>query len=87
MYLVYTHVYGYNDWSPYLGVVFQLSLHVITLPNLGCVGYMVKACTVLRLHRLVINCLLSYRCLVVLVGLWHNFCILSRLVQLKECKR
>ena len=24
--------------------------------------------------------------LVALVGLWHNFCILSRLVRLKECK-
>ena len=87
MYLVYMHVYGYNDWSPYLGVVFSLSLHVITLPNLGCVGHMVKACTILWLHELVVNYFLSCGCLVVLVGLWHNFCILSQLVQLKECKR
>ena len=87
MYLVYMHMYDYNDWLPYLGVVFSLSLRVITLPNLGCVGRMVKACTVVRLHRLVVNYLLSCGRLVVLVGLWHNFCILSWLVWLKECKR
>ena len=58
------------------GVVFLLSLHVIALSNLGSVGYMVKVCTVLRLHRLVVNYLLSCGRLVVLVGLWHNFCIL-----------
>ena len=51
------------------GMVFVLSLHVIALPNLGSVGYMVKACTVLQLHRLVINYLLSCGRLVVLVGL------------------
>ena len=39
-----------------------------TLPNLGCVGHMVKACTVLRLHRLVISYLLSYGFLVVFSG-------------------
>ena len=64
------------------GVVFLLSLHVIALPNLGCVGYVVKACTVLQLHRLVVDYLLSCGRLVVLVGLWHNFCILSQLVWL-----
>ena len=73
---------GHLTW----GVVFWLSLHVITLPNLGCVGYMVKACTVLRLHWLVVNYLLSCGRLVVFVGLWHNFCILSWLVWLKECR-
>ena len=57
------------------GVVFLLSLRVIALPNLGSVGYVVKACTVLWLHQLVVNYLLSCGCLVVLVGLWHNFCI------------
>ena len=35
---------GHLTW----GVVFWFSLCVITLPNLGCVGYVVKACTVLR---------------------------------------
>ena len=69
------------------GVVFWLSLFVIAVPNLGCVGYVVKACTMLRLHWLVINCLLGCGHLVVLVGLWHNFCILSWLVQLKESKK
>ena len=69
------------------GVAFWLSLHEITLPNLGCVGYMVEACTILQLHQLVVNYLLSCGRLVDFVGLWHNFCILSRLVQLKECKR
>ena len=70
-----------------LGVAFWLSLHVITLSNLGCVGYMIEACTVLRLHWLVVNYLLSCGHLVVSVGLWHNFCILRWLVRLKECKR
>ena len=60
---------------------------MIAVPNLGCVGYVVNACTVLWLHRLVINCLLGCGRLVVLEGLWHNFCILSWLVRLKECKR
>ena len=60
---------------------------MIAVPNLGCVGFVVKACIVLRLRRLVINCLLGCGRLVVLVGLWHNFCILSRLVRLKECKK
>ena len=60
---------------------------MIALPNLGIVGCVVKACTVLRLHRLVANYLLSCGRLVVLVGLWHNFCILSWLVWLKECRR
>ena len=32
---------------------------MIAVPNLGCVGYVVKACTVLQLHRLVVNCLLG----------------------------
>ena len=59
---------------------------MIAVPNLGCVGYVVKACTVLWLHRLVVNCLLGHGHLVALVGLWHNFCILSRLVRLKESK-
>ena len=64
------------------GVVFWFRLFVIALPNLGCVGYVVKACIVLRLCRLVVNCLLSHGHLVALEGLWHNFCILSRLVRL-----
>ena len=74
---------GHLTW----GVVFWFSLFVIAVPNLGCVGYVVQACTVLRLHQLVINCLLGCGHLVALVGLWHNFCILSRLVRLKESKR
>ena len=41
------------------GVVFLFRLFVIAVPNLGCVGYVVKACTVLRLYQLVMNCLLS----------------------------
>ena len=69
------------------GVVFWFSLFMIAVPNLGCVGYVVKVCTVLQLHRLVVNCLIGCGHLVVLVGLWHNFCILSQLVRLKECKR
>ena len=60
---------------------------MIAVPDLGCVGYVVKACIVLRLCRLVVNCLLGHGYLVALVGLWHNFCILSQLVRLKECKR
>ena len=60
---------------------------MIAVPNLGCVGYVVKACIVLRLRRLVINCLLSRGHLVALVGLRHDFCILSQVVRLKECKR
>ena len=74
---------GHLTW----GVVFWFRLFVIVVPNLGCVGYVVKVCTVLRLHQLVINCLLGRGHLVALVGLWHNFCILSQLVRLKECKR
>ena len=46
---------GHLTW----GVVFWLSLFVIAMPNLGCVGYVVKACIMLQLHRLVINCLLG----------------------------
>ena len=42
------------------GVVFWFRLFVIVVPNLGCVGYIVKACTVLRLRQLVINCLLGH---------------------------
>ena len=60
---------------------------MIALPNLGCVGYVVKTCTVLWLHRLVVNYLLSCGHLVVLVGSWHNFCILSWLVQLLKGAR
>ena len=48
---------------------------MIAVHNLGCVGYIVKACIVLRLYRLVINCLLGRGHLVALAGLWHNFCI------------
>ena len=51
------------------GVVFLLSLLVVVLPNLGGVGYVVKACTVLQLHRLIFNYLLSCGRLVVLVVL------------------
>ena len=69
------------------GVVFWFRLFVIAVPNLGCVGYVVKACIMLRLRRLVVNCLFSRGHLVALVELWHNFCILSRLVWLKECKK
>ena len=32
---------------------------MIVVPNLGCVGYVVKACIVLWLCRLVVNCLLG----------------------------
>ena len=60
---------------------------MIAMPNLGCVGYVVKVCTMLRLHRLVVNCLLGRGHVVALVGLWHNFYILSQLVWLKESKR
>ena len=70
-----------------LGVVFWFRLFVIVVPNLGCVGCAVKACIVLRLCRLVVNFLLGCGHLVALVGLWHNFCILSWLVWLKESKR
>ena len=69
------------------GVVFWFRLFVNVVPNLGCVGHVVEACIVLQLRRLVINCLLGHGHLVALVGLWHNFCILSQLVRLKECKR
>ena len=69
------------------GVVFWFRLFVIAVPNLGCVGYVVKAYIVLWLRQLVVNCLLCRGHLVALVGLWHNFCILSRLVRLKECKK
>ena len=69
------------------GVVFWFRLFVIAVPNFRCVGYVVELCIVLRLRRLVVNCLLGRGHLVALVGLWHNFCILSRLVRLKECKR
>ena len=62
---------GHPTW----GVVFWFSLFVTAVPNLGCVGYVVKVCTMLRLHQLVVNCLLGCGHLVVLVGLWHNFCI------------
>ena len=60
---------------------------MIVVPNLGCVGHVVEVCIMLRLRRLVVNCLLGRGHLVALVGLWHNFCILSWLVRLKECKR
>ena len=43
------------------GVVFWFRLFVIAVPILGCVGYVVKACTMLWLHWLVINCLLGRR--------------------------
>ena len=33
---------------------------MIAVPNLGCVGYVVKACFVLRLYQLVVNCLLGH---------------------------
>ena len=46
---------------------------MIAVPNLGCVGSVVKVCIVLKLCRLVVNCLLSHGDLVALVGLWHNF--------------
>ena len=59
---------------------------MIAVPNLGYVGYVVKACTVLQLHRLVVNCLLGRGHLVALVGLWHNFCILSWLVRFKRVR-
>ena len=78
-----TMMTGHLTW----GVVFWFRLFVIAVPNLGCVGYVVKACILLQLRQLVINCLLGCGHLVALVGLWHNFCILSRLVQLKECKK
>ena len=66
------------------GVVLWFRLFVIVVPNLGCVGYVVEACIVLQLRRLVINCLLGRGYLVALVGLWHNFCILSQPVWLKR---
>ena len=69
------------------GVVFWFRLFVIVVPNFGCVGYVVEASIVVRLHRLVVNCLLGRGHLVALVRLWQNFCILSQLVWLKECKR
>ena len=37
------------------GVVFWFRLFVTAVPNLGCVGYVVKACTVLQLHWLVVD--------------------------------
>ena len=57
------------------GVVFWFRLFVIAVPNLGCVGYVVKVCIVLQLYQLVVNCLLGRGHLVALVELWHNFCI------------
>ena len=78
-----TTMTGHLTW----GVVFWFRLFVIAVPSLGCVGYVVKACTVLQLCWLVISCLLGHGHLVALVGLWHNFCILSWLVRLKECKK
>ena len=68
-------------------VVFWFRLFVIVVPNLRCIGYVVEVCTMLWLCRLVVNCLLGHGHLVALVGLWHNFCILSWLVWLQECKR
>ena len=78
-----TTMTGHLTW----GVVFWFRLFVIAVPTLGCVGYVVKACTMFWLRRLVVNCLLGHGHLVALVGLWHNFCILSWLVRLKECKK
>ena len=78
-----TMMTGHLTW----GVVFWFRLFVIAVPNLGCVGYVVKACIMLRLCQLVINCLQGCGHLVALVGLWHNFCILSQLVRLKECEK
>ena len=78
-----TTMTGHLTW----GVVFWFRLFVIVVPNLGCVGYVVGACTMLWLCQLVVNCLLGRGHLVALVGLWHNFCIFSQLVWLKECKR
>ena len=78
-----TMMTGHLTWV----VVFCFKLFVIVVPNLGCVGHVVEACIVLQLRQLVINCLLGRGHLVALVGLWHNFCILSQLVWLKECKR
>ena len=59
---------------------------MIAVPNLRCVRYVVKACIMLWLHQLVVNCLLGPGYLVALVGLWHNFCIMSWLVWLKRVK-
>ena len=59
---------------------------MIAVPNLRCVEYVVKACVVIRLHRLSLTAYWVVGILVALVGLWHNFCILSWLVWLKECK-
>ena len=73
MYFVNTYVYNYNNWSPYLGCGLLFSLCMTVLQNLGFVGYLVRACTVLWLHRLVVNYLLSCGCWAFLVGLWHNF--------------
>ena len=39
----------------------------------------------LQLCRLSLTAYWVVGILVALVGLWHNFCILSRLVQLEEC--
>ena len=50
MYFVFVYMYGYDDWLSYLGCDLWFSLFVIAVPNLGCVGYVVKACTMLRLH-------------------------------------
>ena len=41
---------------PTWGVVFWFRLFGIAVPNLGCVGCVVKACIVLQLCRLLINC-------------------------------
>ena len=68
------------------GVVFWFSPLMIAVPNLGCVGYVVKVCVVLRLRWLSLTAYWVVGILVALVGLWHNFCILSWLVWLKECK-
>ena len=70
------------------GVVFffWFSLFMIAVPNLGCVGYVVKACIVLRLCWLSLTAYWVVGILVALVGLWHSFCILSGLVRLKDCK-
>ena len=46
---------GHLTW----GVGFWFRLFVIAVPNLGCVGYVVKACIMLQLCRLVVNCLLG----------------------------
>ena len=79
-------MYDYTDWLSYFMHWVLILIFTVSVPNLGYVGPEYTEYYMLHLCQLVVKLFTKVLGYLGLVGLWHDFCILSQVVWLKESK-